>query len=332
MKRGKVYKIKLKLNSPFHLGRKEKTHGSVDTISHSDTLFSGIMNCHSLLYGDERTTKLVQAFLEGQPPFRISSTMPYINDIFFVFKPLGMNLKIYAPDEEEKKLKKAKYIPEENLLNGFKGSFTTVGELFVKKEDADKLTPFAIPQERVRVSLDRTSSASNVYYFPTYSYHKNSGLWFYIEILDESVEKEIFAAIKLLGDEGLGGDRSIGLGFFELATAPVPMDLPFAQHDETQLYTTLSLVNPRKGEAEKFRYYDIVNRSGYLYSKGDQGIKRKAVRMFIEGSVFEGEAFGRAVDVTPPSFKEHPALRYGLTFPVPLPKEVSFIDNSLENL
>ncbi|ADL43504.1 CRISPR-associated RAMP protein, Csm4 family [Caldicellulosiruptor obsidiansis OB47] len=323
METKKLFKVKIKFKTPVHFGAKEKTYNTTQTMAHSDTIMSGIVNAYSLLFGKQKTDELIKGFLDGKPAFKVSSTMPYIEDKFFVFKPMGLDLHEYVKSDDIKKIKKVRFVDEEDLTNLFKGNFEPAGEFLVKSDEKEKLSStFLTTKERARVTIDRATSSSNIYYFSHCQFKENAGLWFYLEILDSALENEIKAAIRLLGDEGIGGDRTAGLGLFK----PEFLDASSKDTKESEYYMTLSLTNPKdSSEIEKFKFYDITTRSGYIYSKGDFGTKKKAVRMFSEGSIVKGEIFGRVVDVTPNGYDSHPILRYGLAFLIPLPKGVSFI-------
>ncbi|WAM33894.1 type III-A CRISPR-associated RAMP protein Csm4 [Caldicellulosiruptor morganii] len=320
----KLFRVKLKFKTPVHFGDREKTYNTTQTMAHSDTIMSAIINAYSLLFGKEKADGLVKSFLEGKPVFKVSSTMPYVNSRYFVFKPMGLDLSRYVSVDDIKKIKKVKFVCEEDLKNLFKGDYEPVGEFLVRSDEKDMFSSsFVSVKERPRVAMDRITSSPNIYYFSHCQFKEDAGLWFYLEILDLAQEKEIKAAVRLLGDEGIGGERTAGLGLFE------PEFLEVSDKDKKQAshYMLLSLANPKdSSEIEKFEYYDIITRSGYIYSKGDWGAKKKIVRMFSEGSVVKGEVFGRVVDVTPANYNLHPVLRYGLAFLIPLPEGVSFVD------
>lgn len=318
-----LFRVKLKFKTPVHFGSKEKTYNATHTMAHSDTIMSGIINSYSLLFGKEKTETLVKSFLEQKPAFKVSSTMPYIKNKLFVFKPMGLDLQEYIKSDDMKKIKKVKFVGEEDLSNLFKGNFEPAGEFLFRAEEKQKLSStFLTTKERARVSIDRLTSSSNIYYFSHCQFQESTGLWFYLEILNSALENEIKAAIRLLGDEGLGGDRTSGLGLFE----PEFIEMSSKNLKDNGYYMTLSLTSPKDNdEIEKFTFYEITTRAGYIYSKGDFGTKKKAVRMFSEGSIVKGKVFGRVVDVTPNGFSAHSIFRYGLAFLIPLPEGVSFI-------
>ncbi|AIS52886.1 CRISPR subtype III-A-associated RAMP protein Csm4 [Thermoanaerobacter kivui] len=320
-----LYKVKLKFKTPVHFGSKEKTYNTTHTMAHSDTIMSGIINSYSLLFGKQKTDELINSFLDGKPAFKVSSTMPYLMDKFFVFKPMGLDLQEYVKSDDKKKIKKVRFVGEEDLSNLFKGAFEPAGDFLLKAEEkAQFYSDLWKIKERPRVAIDRITSSSNIYYFTHCQFKKDTGLWFYLEILDQNLEDEIKAAIRLLGDEGLGGDRTSGLGLFEPEFIEVSSTNNLKK--DGSYYMLLSLTSPKDNkEIERFTFYEITTRGGYIYSKGDFGTKKKTVRMFSEGSIVKDKVEGRVVDVTPTGFSAHSVIRYGLAFLIPLPEGVSFI-------
>lgn len=334
MIKGKLYRVSMRFTSPLHIGEKEKIYNITQTFAHSDTLMSGIINAYSLLYGNISTNKLLDGFLRESPPFEVSSTMPYVQGEFFVPKPVGLNLHHYKDEgkievENDKELKKVKFIRENDLLYNFPGKYKVAGSFLLPKDmlnkfvESKKTISLGKVKERARVSIDRLSSSSNIYYFSHFEFENSAGLWFYLRINDQILEEKIKAAIRLLGDEGLGGDRTCGLGSFEANFEESSMP---EENDRAKYYMSLSLVNPQsEDEIKSAISYEILTRSGYIYSKAGLGIKRKAVRVFSEGTVFSGKVCGRVVDVTPQEFSQHRVYCFALAFLLPLPEGVMMI-------
>ena len=100
-------------------------------------------------------------------------------------------------------------------------------------------------------------------------------------------------------DEGIGGYRSAGKGCFE---QPRLEDVVIAVPEKPDGWLSLSLFHPTGTELDGLGdgFYDLLTRSGYVYSPDNRSLRRKTVRMFDEGSVFPTpERRGELVDVTP---------------------------------
>ena len=85
-------------------------------------------------------------------------------------------------------------------------------------------------------------------------------------------------------------------------------------------WISLSLYHPGRDELTGLGdgYYDLLTRSGYVFSPDNRSLRRKTVRMFDEGSVFPvPERRGELADVTPDGFKAHKVWRFGLAFSLP---------------
>jgi CRISPR type III-A-associated RAMP protein Csm4 len=141
-------------------------------------------------------------------------------------------------------------------------------------------------------------------------------------------------ALWALGDGGIGGERSAGHGQFVLR-GPYPSNpLPAPAPGET--FVSLSLYHPKQSESAQMVEgagiaYRFELRRGWMSSPDHtqaqdgqvyqgQALRRKAVRMFAEGSVlrYPGDVggLGGLADVTPERFTEHPVYRYGIAWPV----------------
>ncbi|SHM86398.1 CRISPR-associated protein Csm4 [Caldanaerovirga acetigignens] len=304
----KKYRVKLKFKGPVHFGYKEKMDNLTEYVVHSDTIFSGIMSCYNLLYGKDKADKLADNFVNGVYLFENSSAFIYVGEDYLLPRPI--NLDLYDLVGDYKKAKKVKYISEDILgdkcRSGVcKGQFLLKGDY---KGDVVRIL------ERPRVVLDRLSNSSNIYYISSCVFDENAGLWFYLKV-DPSVEREILAAIRLLGDEGLGGERTYGLGCFE----PTFVE---AKDDEksSDEYLLLSLYSPSQEDdlRDSLFGYDFIERGGYVYSIYSSDIKKRRIRMLVEGSVFRKKLRGTVIDVTPEGFEGHRVLRYGVAFLKPL--------------
>ncbi|MCM8826477.1 MAG: type III-A CRISPR-associated RAMP protein Csm4 [Candidatus Omnitrophica bacterium] len=317
----KLYKLKFK--SSIHLGERENFLETTEIIAHSDTLFSTFCNAYLLLYGKDKLEILLKRFIDQNPPFLISSAFPWWNGNFYFPIPLNQMPK-------EKKLKDIRFIEKdgfEKLLWGekieklVKNGFKTIPELDAEKEENKK--PYRIINTP-RVSLNRLTNhpGEEFFHFGEVFYKDNSGLFFLVDFKDKEIEKEFNATLRIMADEGLGGDRTVGKGFFEIKEIK---DINFNFPSEHNGFLTLSLYSPKEDEIRDIRngYYEIIERKGYISSPYGKNLRRKSIRVFKEGSVFPHLIkIGRLVDVTPEVFTEHKIYRYGLAFLLPCKLEV----------
>lgn len=312
----KRYRVRLEFKGPVHFGYKEKTYNITDVFAHSDTIFSGILNCYSLLYGKTSADALAEKFFKS-PPFKISSAFLYAGGEFFVPKPLDMDLTHITGDY--KKAKKIRYVPLEFIL-GEHPKGQPQGEYKLESGILTKQTmkkPYFI-LERPRVVIDRKSSSTEIYYVSGCYFAKNAGLWFFLDICDNAEEEKVKAAIRLLGDEGLGGERAYGFGSFNAYFDEVPLN-SVESNKTLGDWLLLSLYFPAEGEdvGESVKAFSFVERGGYSYSPFGVQMRKKRVRMLAEGSVFRKRVEGAILDVSLGSDTEHKVLKYGLAYMLP---------------
>ena len=318
----KITAVKLDFESGIHLGNREGGLEGTDNFVHSDTLYSAFFNGFRLLFGQENLKQKLQLFMENNPPFLISSAFPYWNGNYFLPTP-----KNQIPGD--KKAKKIMY------LDSLSWSSLIRGKPLV--EILDRPSTRTIPLtsdisgyqgqnepwqmiDAPRVGLDRRSNHPGERYFHCGEvyYGENSGLYFLVMFYDQSFRESFYAVWRLLADEGLGGDRTVGKGHFRYpSTEEFLLDLP----DQANGSIVLSLYYPSESERVGFQegYYDLLERQGFVYSPDGRSLRRKTLSMFAEGSMFPifPKRIGEMVDVTPSAFKTHPVYRSGMYFGVP---------------
>ncbi|MEW6498366.1 MAG: type III-A CRISPR-associated RAMP protein Csm4, partial [Cyanobacteriota bacterium] len=157
-----------------------------------------------------------------------------------------------------------------------------------------------------------------------------SGLYFLIHFpkADAQLADKLQAALHLLGEEGLGGERSSGAGRFEVQWLDLPeiwqsiLNLPeqSVHHCLISLFwdnepATLAQLITDTNDAS----YEIIERGGWIASPfSGRQLRRKMVRMFSEGSVFPARPVGKLADVKPAQFDTHQIYRNGIALSLPI--------------
>ncbi len=349
---------KLKPKAHFHLGEKETILEKTSDYIHSDTLFSAICNAYRLLYGNEELETMLEGFMRHEPPFLFSSAFVYADDILVLPLPLsvdwdkymdrevieGLNAERKETDKIDrfdllKRLKRVKFVSERifrdltkderrikeyiNDRNIIQGILFTDEEVegLRKQFDVRENKDIKIWREREvpRVAIDRKTNSSHIYHFGEVSFATDCGLYFLMDSRLKEYEKRVEATIRVLGDEGIGGDRTYGKGLFKPEFDEIEVNMEPKNH-----FVTLSLFYPQEEELSKLkgRYYELITRGGWIYSMDAKNLRRRTVRMFSEGSVFSTESnsglYGGLADVKPEEFAEHEVYRYGYAFAVPM--------------
>ncbi len=327
----------LNFRSPLHLGRRGVGLEETGILIPADTLFSAICQTWRMFYGEEPLTDFLAQYEAGEP-FLLTSAFPFAGDSRFFPKPL-INLNVNA-DDDRKKLKKIRFLSERRfrqIVNSESVASDRAdlirdkdlindGQLWIHGDD--KCLPAVWETDkRPRVTLDRQSSASEIWHLKAVRFHKGCGLWFDAKFRTEETQTQIETILRVLGDTGLGGERSAGYGTFEFDSKPAT---PRSDQDSKQLeseseadrFVTLSPVCPRDAD-ELNRLiqgdvgYTLEERSGWIGSAEGSHLRRQQVWMFGEGSVLGGKGtqVGRLVDLTPDACP-HPVWRYAYAWPL----------------
>lgn len=317
------YKLfKLNFVSPFHIGEKENFYETTEFVIHSDTLFSAFCHSYLLLYGEDKLKSLLEKFINNSPPFIISSTFPWWDTKIYFPIPLNQISR-------DKKIKKILFVEKdgfEQILTGrsiteiINNGFATIPDL-KKEKDEDKKPYFTINVPRIGLNRITNHPGDRFFHFGEVFYKENSGLFFLVYFKDNTIEKEFNTTLMFMSEEGIGGDRTVGKGLFEIAKKEsITINIP----ENIDSKITLSLYYPKEEEIEDIKdgYYEILERRGYIYSPFTKSLRRKNVRMFKEGSVFNSQKEGKIVDVTPEIFTIHKIYRYGLAFTLPCKLEI----------
>lgn len=304
--------FKLKFKSSIHIGQREGFLESIDETIHSDTLFSAYCNGYLMLYGREKLEDLLKRFQEN-PPFLISSCFLFWKDKLYFPVPLNQFPK-------EKDLKKVNFIEKdgfEEIINGKK-----LEEIFKNYKALpsknSKEKPYLVSKNpRICLSRLNNSPGENFFYFAEMHFSKEAGFFFLVDFKDKEIEKEFIGTMRLLQDEGFGGDRTAGKGFFELEDGG---EIEIKGPKNPDGYICLSLLSPKENEIGDLKdgFYEIIERKGYIYSPFTKSLRRKNLRVLKEGSVFLSKKMGKIEDITPDYFKEHKVYRYGLAFNIPV--------------
>jgi CRISPR type III-A-associated RAMP protein Csm4/CRISPR type III-A-associated RAMP protein Csm3 len=336
-----LYVARLQFASPLHVGEPQVgLEGCVDMVS-SDTLFSALANAWVTLYGKQSLQELLATFNRAttehaaSPPFLISSAFPYLGEEFFFPKPFTQRAHVDEEQLKNVKLKDIKFLPSLLFNQWIAGQLET--ETFEKslKEEEEKRSKRKLSTKEIlpRLRLDRLDLASNLYFCGQVYFPEDGGLYFLVKG-QEKVLAQLHEALQLLGELGLGGERSLGLGRFTVRDWKKIHEghgLHFlVKKTISDAFLTLSLFHPNQSERELWgkRHgealvgYQLVERGGWVDSPMLRSpLRKKTCRLFSEGSVFQterGEPRGCLIDVTPEPVNEapHHIYRYGFAFPV----------------
>ncbi len=306
-----------------HVGAREGAMEGTDSMIRSDTLYSAFFNGYGLLYGKSELEALLKRFLEPGPPFFFSSAYPFVGDRLYLPVP-----KNQIPGEKRgRKIQLVEMKVWSRLIRGESlENLLASGEVDALPRrpdplDPDKLVPWKkIDQPRLGPHGMLNHTGERFFHCGELHFQAGAGLYFLVRYNrgEEVVKRRVEAVWRLLADEGLGGDRSVGKGLFD---HPSPVEVILNAPDAANGWAALSLYYPGDGEWSGIHegFYDLVERGGYMFSKEGRGLRRKTATMFTEGSVFPASTIraGALVDVTPRLFTGHDVFRAGVALGAP---------------
>ena len=330
--------FKLHFQSPLHLSKgKTDDYGESEEVLHADALKSALYVCARQLLGADVVGD-TDAFFKR---FRISSAFPFVGNELFFPKPQAKVQPFLesevAAERQAKKHKKLAFLGQayfEDLITVRKRSllsdhFTVDGRFVSDHADVRALkdTPVFATDVQQRVTIPANYEEDPLpYYVDRLYFNDQAGLWFAFQPNDDSAYKDVLAALKLLGDNGVGTDRSVGNGQFTVSESTISLRVP----DKPTHQLLLSLWCPEKQEIDTdFLHqsaYGLIKRGGYIASPDRPEhltFRKKSIYMFTEGSVFqyrpEKPLIGKVVDLQPdtPEVVQH-VWRDGLAFTIPI--------------
>ncbi|MEN3009710.1 MAG: hypothetical protein ABDI20_01785 [Candidatus Bipolaricaulaceae bacterium] len=312
--------FRLTFPSGFHLAPHEVALDETLPTIPSDTLFSALVQAWIRAGGDPQAW--LAPFTAGDPPFLLTSAFPWIRE---KVKENGQE-KVREgpwfpkpmPLRPSPEWKEVPFLPEDVFVRLARGE--PAGKPPAWPPSAEK--PWEI-EEIPRVSLDRITLRSNLFHIARVHFREGCGLWFGVAWLDperpcggQSFRSALELALTALAETGLGGDRSVGYGRFHWepvgeATWPQPKPEGFG--------VLLSRLWPLAQEFERLRRavaWRFTEVGGFAETAAGH-VRRKRVRLVVEGSVVPGELRGGLADLTPADSLPHRVWRYGLALLYP---------------
>lgn len=299
-----------RLSFPYglHLSPHELSLDETLPLVPADTLFSALTWAWIRQGGDPHAW--LEPFCQGDPPFLLTSAFPWIEGEPWFPKPLNLR--------PTRAWKEVPFLPEARFFRLARGE---------EPGEPPAWPPRSRPPWEVaqipRVSLDRVSLRSNLFYIARVRFREGCGLWFGVAWRaperpcgSGSFREAVEAALGELREAGLGGDRSVGYGRLEFAHVD---DVSWPDPNPQGFGLLLSRLWPRPEELDLLRQARVwrVSEVGG-YAETLQGhVRRLRVRLVVEGSVVPTGLRGGLADLTPNGFQAHKIWRYGfaLLFP-----------------
>ncbi len=335
------YLYRLKFTGPVHFGTfgigLEKT---LDYLP-SDSLTSALVNAFAVL---GMADDVVKALRSERPAFVLSSLFPFGPSgdgkaiTYALPRPLTPPL-VESPkilQDIWKDVKRIRYLVPEDFFRWIGQKPLNAEEIeatMLRSREIGKAAVggheilWSAAELRPRVALDRSSQGSSIWHCSVLHFHPSAGLYGMIRVLDENWSVDLTSAFRMLGDIGLGGERTYGMGCFEFSGfEPLQSSWPKTPVDSNGSLILLSTFHPSEKELPELNKrlvaWEFSESRGYIVSgRAATTIKRKRLNMFTEGSVFRESVRGELADVTPDDAKTlgltHNIYRSGLAFLMP---------------
>jgi len=312
-----LIELRLRPTGPWRAGHRTGDRERVDSVYHSDALYSAVTHAMQSLGWLEEWLDATARAASGSA-VRFSSLFPYVGETRLLppprtaWPPSGAG-KLYV--------NAARLVPVEvarrGIVNESSWSVDGASECLLP---AGVAAPFEVSM-RSGAAVDRLTGQAEPHHTACLEFAPHAGWWGLIEFADESWEPRVKSALRLLADSGFGAERSRGWGRSQEPAFSGASSLFGEGHAGT--WWMLSLYSPHSEDAIDWSRgdYATVTRAGWTDSPAGS-LKKKQVRMIEEGSVLMAPALrGRAVDVAPDGFP-HPAWRAGFALAIPVPLEV----------
>lgn len=314
--------IKLKFLTPLHIGTGKENYDFSSSELHSDALTAALVAVKAQNGKDDD----LEEFLSS---FRLTSAFPYAGGCYYLPRPMGMLQVVNTEDEGvlRKRLKAIKYMEKSLWSEYVQGNPINIVETdihgaFLNKEET-MLQPYA-NQVSQRVTVPRCDNAdAEPFFFDWRFFQKDAGLYC-ITDAEGDLFAELLQLFVQLGEMGIGTDRNVGGGKFEVETDTI--ELPEVKDANATLI--LSLYLPTEEELPNLGLetsrYNLTLRGGYMAGSDKEEYRhlwKKNIYMFDVASHFptDMELNGKIVDLRP-NWNEpmHPVYRSGKPFCLPI--------------
>jgi CRISPR-associated protein Csm4 len=296
--------IKMHFTSPLHLSKGREQYDKSAELLHSDTLCAALF--HSAIQLGASEDDVLEMFSQ----VRITSAFPFEGDNYFFPKPmmaLPFEMKGIEKEKQGKPFKKIQYLSKywfEKAINGENAGIE-------KEHLSDKKYLSEVPvgvimkknvTQRVSIAPDYTDDAKP-YFVERVYFGEKAGLYILVNWLGDKHRNLFKQAFRLLGDLGIGTDKSTGNGYFVPEFDQVTLRIP----DTPTHQVSLGMFLPAEGEVDRDTAsksaWALSKRGGYMAGAPRQdhiSLRKRSVFMFDPGSVFPAKPMhGKIIDLRP---------------------------------
>ena len=223
--------VKLRPAGPWRIGSDTGARNRVDTVYHSDSLYSAV--CSAMARVGTLEEWLDATARAAEPAVCFSSCFPYVEETLCVVPPRTVWPPAGAGISARVRWKSARFVPLE-IVRGILAGRKIDEFLWSLDGPSECVTPSGRPgpfrtSVRWSAAVDRLTGATERHSTACIEFRAGCGLWLVASFRDEAARDRwqgpVKAALLLLADSGFGGERSRGWGRSE-APEFVEGDLP----------------------------------------------------------------------------------------------------------
>jgi len=311
--------IYLDFSSPLHIGNhKPEGYEKSELFLRSDTLLAAVMQTWVLIGKVEWIEEYI-----AEPSFAISSAFPFAKyeghfNHFFPRPQIEWNLTSYEPSLS-KKIKKVKWLDQkyfeqviqQNPIDIISNQDDLQGAFLCTR----KMGRIYQKEMQERVSVPRgNESDTTPFTMERLRFSDKSGLYFVVK----GDTKRLEIALEILETEGIGTDRNIGNGQFQMKREKIDLKVP--TNGDHCMNLGLYCPSPNELDAHAPISFALLKRGGWVTSSSGTGLRKFSVNMFQEGSVFKSYSaiLGKHdINLSPQSLN-HPVYRSGRSLFIPV--------------
>lgn len=318
--------VKLSFQSPLHIGLGRDYYDFSAKELHSDTLSAALASVRAM----NGNTACLDEFLSA---FAISSAFPYCKNQYFLPKPIGkLPIRVAGKEEQtyRKQLKGINYLEQglwQKLMNGQQLDIEEnqiIGE-FLTAAPTEFTHPFK-HQVTQRAKIPRESGLDvEMFFFDWTYFQKDCGFYCLLDAPQDCIE-EIKSLFVQLGEWGIGSDRSVGGGKFDVTFDTINIETP----EQTNGMMLLSTYVPTQEEHANIDWeqsrYSLIKRDGFIAGSNQPNLRhlwKRSVYMVNVGSLLRTpqRIQGKVMDLAPAETGEeslHAVYRSGKAICVPI--------------
>lgn len=321
-----LVRVLLEPKSPIYSGPHGHARKS-GALVHSDVLHAALV-CIAASAGQD---------IEPVRTLRLSSIFPCWRHVHFYPRPfLALPTSTETGDSaKRKRWKNVRLVSEGTLPRWLAGDATLTDHVHIIESGValldDELKGRAWPQDGMlcedisaAVTIDRLTNAATPFERRHVRVNAAGGCGMYfLADLDKLTEPMFRDLVERLGEQGIGGERTVGFGHFAVLDITTQPSLSVgAQNRPADMFMSLSLYLPSRDEVaagvlDGKAAYDTTLRGGWIHSAAGTPQRRRSLRMCVDGSVFPKvtDKPGEIRNCAPASFTAHPVWRSGLALP-----------------